>query len=774
MKKLLPIFLMAGLLAGAIFLFGFLNASAKPKVALKTINSEEEIPDRRALYNALREHGKMLLVHAFDQEKDKELLQQLAKRMSYQRRARLDVVLVNEKSLSATDLTDNPIYYIGNHKDSPTLKRIASKLPINFSQDGFQFDNKDYHSSNTIFKLSLIPNPENNRFPFYLITGNSNEAIINYLSKTLSENGNSFSRNRWNYEVIADNQQLVFGNLNEQDWSLDKKTHFDFSTGHLVNVESEHFSLTSFCPRWNRNRLNRLLMNCQETLENIVAFTGKSAEGIKVQYSIFPNVENKGLRINNSQQANCDFENNHVYVVANDNFSGHFLQMENELIIRKLMGQPKQLALEKGFAVYFTKNWQEEGFQYWAQRLFQSQNLPPLKELMNNKLLREESDLVISCSAGMLVQFLIEEWGKEKFIKKYATWIPEDKEVKSLEKAWIKYLKKLPQQTALTRNKDLPYLKGFNFAHEGYSIYNGYGSQLANESLTRLQKIGSNAVAIVPYSYMNSPNKPSFIPITESAGSENDEAVIFAHTRAQNLGMQTILKPQIWFGRGSWPGDVSMNSEADWQAFFENYYRWMRHYALVAEMYDFDALCIGVEFAKATLAREADWRALIKKLKGIYSGPVTYAANWGDEFENIKFWDALDYIGIDCYYPLSDQDTPSKAELDKNFKKVIAKIEKVSLKFQKPVIFTEIGFRSVDQTWLNPHEDARNRAFNEEAQKMCYEVVFENIKGKAWCNGLLWWKWPSYLDNRGKENTRFTPYAKATEQTVEQWFAKLE
>jgi hypothetical protein len=55
------------------------------------------------------------------------------------------------------------------------------------------------------------------------------------------------------------------------------------------------------------------------------------------------------------------------------------------------------------------------------------------------------------------------------------------------------------------------------------------------------------------------------------------------------------------------------------------------------------------------------WSQLIKKIKKIYSG--NYAANW-DDFDKVPFWNELDYIGIDAYFPLSDATTPSVLELN--------------------------------------------------------------------------------------------------------------
>ena len=49
---------------------------------------------------------------------------------------------------------------------------------------------------------------------------------------------------------------------------------------------------------------------------------------------------------------------------------------------------------------------------------------------------------------------------------------------------------------------------------------------------------------------------------------------------------------------------------------------------------------------------DAEWRALIVQIRGVYGGPLSYAANF-DQVHEVGFWDALDAIGVNAYYPLS-------------------------------------------------------------------------------------------------------------------------
>lgn len=114
----------------------------------------------------------------------------------------------------------------------------------------------------------------------------------------------------------------------------------------------------------------------------------------------------------------------------------------------------------------------------------------------------------------------------------------------------------------------------------------------------------------------------------------------------------------------------------------------------------------------------------------------------GEEFEQIEFRDALDFIGLNSYYPLSKKDCPTNAELSLKFDTLKTKISAVYERLKKPIVFTEIGFRSVDSPWKNPHAEA-DESINETARMRSYEVIFKGIEKEPWCQGILWWKFPS-------------------------------
>lgn len=740
------------------------------------LNEQEIAPisTRRQLFRSMRKKKQITFVYGTGHPQFGKLYQEIIDSIASSPRSFSQITVKADTEIQQSDLDSSILFIVGSLQSNKLLQKFEGKIPFYNTAEGFSFEDQAFDQPDQVFKLYVYPNAYNPQNPIMVVSGNSDEAVYRFLVDNYSDDWSGLFWRSMGYEVYQGEHAIQMGYLSDTSWQFNPDTHFDFTnisdTVHLT----KHFCFIAQGHELSADSVQQLSAICEATLQKILDFTGKNSFPGIIHYHLYPTLEQKGLMLANTALSHSSRGSNQTHSVLNEYFNGSLLQSENEIIVHRLLGASGHLALEKGLSIYFTENWQKKGYAFWASKLYQSDNLPPLKELLNNQLFQIESPLIFGASAASFVAFLIDHWGKDKFLEKYGDWAPNEAEVNSLNQAWRLYLKENSVNIAASAPPLFnTFQKGFNFAHEGYRIYNGYGSGKAAKALKKLGQIGTNTIAIVPYSYMPNPNKPSYIDITQDAWSENDEASVFPHYVGGEMGMSSLLKPQIWLGSDSWPGDLQMKSEEDWQQFFDFYYRWIRHYAILAEIHDVDVFCLGVEFAKATLEREADWRKLIKKIRGIFDGHLTYAANWGEEFENLAFWDELDYIGLNCYYPLSTKDQPAKEELARQFQEVLNKAEKVCKQYDKPLLFTEIGFRSVDQPWKNPHAEPEGRDFNANHQALCYEVVFEAIENKDWIHGIYWWKWPSYLEYRGMENTGFTPNNKTAEKVVSSWFSKL-
>jgi hypothetical protein len=206
--------------------------------------------------------------------------------------------------------------------------------------------------------------------------------------------------------------------------------------------------------------------------------------------------------------------------------------------------------------------------------------------------------------------------------------------------------------------------------------------------------------------------------------------------------------------------------------FFREYGRWVRHYALMAQSEGVPLLAIGTELTGMTTpARDPQWRRLIGDLRRLYDGKLVYAANWGKEVEQIGFWDRLDYIGVDFYYPLSAEDRPSDEELLEGFENALDAVERVSERYKKPVLLTEIGYGSTKSPWKAPHLSDRGSTLSPADQARAYEVALRALEDETtWIRGMYWWKWPTDLNIGGATDGSFTPNGKPAEEVIRQWY----
>lgn len=299
--------------------------------------------------------------------------------------------------------------------------------------------------------------------------------------------------------------------------------------------------------------------------------------------------------------------------------------------------------------------------------------------------------------------------------------------------------------------------------------------KITEQDLRRLTDLNVNWISQTPFGWQRTAASPEIVMHVSGERTwwgESDEGIAETVRMARDLGIKTMLKPHLWVGKG-WPGDIQMSNDADWKIWFSQYEKFILHYAELAENNHIEILCVGTELQKTT-TKEQEWRRLIRKIKTIYHGSVTYAANFHLEYETIAFWDELDYIGVQAYFPLSkSKDAPLK-ELEDGWKAPIAAIESVQSTFHKPVLFTEIGYRSMHDAAVAPwewpkQENAAQACY--EAQAMCYQAFFQAVWNKKWLAGVYFWKWYPQGPHR-LGSIDFTPQNKLAAKILSDNFSK--
>ncbi|MGB1216855.1 MAG: glycoside hydrolase family 113, partial [Saprospiraceae bacterium] len=188
-------------------------------------------------------------------------------------------------------------------------------------------------------------------------------------------------------------------------------------------------------------------------------------------------------------------------------------------------------------------------------------------------------------------------------------------------------------------------------------------SPFPNDYTVNVTQVNANWVAIIPYAGGPVGKTDILFNMDGQWWGETKEGVKESIRLAHNAGLRVMLKPQIWIP-GSWTGALDFQTEKEWQQWEENYTNYISFHADIACEMEVEMICIGTEFTKSETKREAFWRELIRKIRIDYKGQLTYASNW-DAYKNVPFWDDLDYIGVDAYFPLDDSKIPSKKRLHK-------------------------------------------------------------------------------------------------------------
>jgi len=275
------------------------------------------------------------------------------------------------------------------------------------------------------------------------------------------------------------------------------------------------------------------------------------------------------------------------------------------------------------------------------------------------------------------------------------------------------------------------------------------GDSISYHNFDSLLEHGGNWISQTPFAWQPDIYGPEIQLNNDRAWwGEADRGIKHTTAIAKSKNIKTMLKPHIWLrmSDGKWRSDLAMKNEQDWDSWFQNYEVMILHYANLAESLDIEALCIGTELYQTTKQHPDKWTDLISKVRNVYSGELTYAANWYKEFEEIEFWDQLDYIGIQAYFPLSKTDNPSKDEIVKNWKKHKSSIFEIAQKFNKKVVFTEVGYKntadSAKEPWSWPQNLAKDAVTkSDETQIALYQAMFECLYHEEWMDGFFIWKW---------------------------------
>jgi hypothetical protein len=301
-----------------------------------------------------------------------------------------------------------------------------------------------------------------------------------------------------------------------------------------------------------------------------------------------------------------------------------------------------------------------------------------------------------------------------------------------------------------------------------YTAWNkgDYAKAESNLSLESMFSFGVDTVQINVWEFQETVTSTVIAPNYDEY-SASPSSVRKAIQKAKSLGMKVMLKPIVDLSNDGdhWRADIVCSSA--WNA---SYKAFVKRWARLAQQEHVDLFSVGCELT-GTEKSGSFWRSVIGVVKANFTGLLTYSANYDTE-QKITWWDALDLIGIDAYYELTNKKNPTLAELTDAWKARAAALKSWhdSKWPTKTIIFTEIGYRSTDGSNMRPWEWGINYGADPDEQRDCYKALLSVLWNEKWWGGAFWWNWETSPNAGGKKNQDYTPQYKPAQYIIKYYY----
>lgn len=294
----------------------------------------------------------------------------------------------------------------------------------------------------------------------------------------------------------------------------------------------------------------------------------------------------------------------------------------------------------------------------------------------------------------------------------------------------------------------------------------GYDGPQLQQSFREMANVGATWVQFTPTWGQQASTATAIAPTARTVSDADQErAIALAHEQ----GLKVFLKPHIELPN---PENESRSTVRpnDRDAWFASYKAFISHYADMAQRTGVEQFSVGSELGSMSGDR-AQWLILIREVRSRYSGTVLYAAD-PDEYARVPFWDALDMIGIDAYWPLSESPTTDVSALQRSWEPIRAELAAFSARYGRKILFAEAGYTSQVATTTSPANWTLGTAPSQTEQAAAYQSLLATFSDQAWFDGVYWWIWNALPDDGSDHATNYSPRAKAAEGVIREWWLR--
>ncbi len=307
--------------------------------------------------------------------------------------------------------------------------------------------------------------------------------------------------------------------------------------------------------------------------------------------------------------------------------------------------------------------------------------------------------------------------------------------------------------------------------------------------LDRLLTLHVNSVSVAFNLFQDDWTSSSIYANTEGEfGSITDENLrIFiqeAHRRGLSVMVIPLLEERSLIVDEQWRGSIRPRNVDSW---FRDYTELILRYAQIAQEEDAEYVCVGAEL-QSLEPESKRWVTLIESVRELFDGQVTYAFNWDSLLSNNglidpshlrRIIDASDFVGISAYYPLDVPRVASVAELLEAWSPWITELDGLRREFAKPLVFTEVGTRSIEGSYRRPNgpyfDQGITTPVSEQAQR---DYVLALCQGPLdLLTGTYIWRANIYtlsIEGTPEELVSFSPINKLAEEAIGECYGGIE
>ncbi|HLM75803.1 MAG TPA: hypothetical protein VK459_23975, partial [Polyangiaceae bacterium] len=273
----------------------------------------------------------------------------------------------------------------------------------------------------------------------------------------------------------------------------------------------------------------------------------------------------------------------------------------------------------------------------------------------------------------------------------------------------------------------------------------GYGTDASARAMDEAVRMGATWVSLTPFGRVWDLDSTEIDLVFEAPFDENRRNMLAAMRQAHERGLKVMLVPHMWVETGGWRALMSPAGGTDegWRTWAASYRSFALTWAEVAREGGAEMFSVGVELRSwVTTPRAESFSAIIRDVREVYSGLITYSANW-DDVDDTLILDDLDLIGINAFYPLAEREGAPFSELLEGGRRVAAKVDKLAREMEKPVVLTEIGYTTRVDPAVKPWEwpdSMKDVKISERAQAEAYAALLAPFLDTPSCAGFFVWR----------------------------------